>query len=254
MTTSPFFSIITASFNSEKTIAATIQSVLDQSFTDFEYVIIDGDSSDGTLVIIKSFEQNFQNKNVTYTYISEKDKGIYDAWNKGLALSKGNWISFLGSDDEYLPDALQLYHDKICVSDINYISSQVELVNRHKKRLSVFGKPFVWEKLIHGMDTAQVGSLHKRELFDQVGNFDVQYRIVGDLDFYFRCKDVIRPEYIAAITAKMQNEGVSNQIYKALREALQVKLHYRYAPAAVSYFEFYRSLLKCYIKIAFKKK
>ena len=97
----PFFTVITASFNSEKTIDKTIESLLNQNYTNFEYIIIDGNSKDSTLEIIKSFEQKFKEKNITYKFISEPDKGIYDAWNKGIKLSDGEWISFLGSDDYY---------------------------------------------------------------------------------------------------------------------------------------------------------
>ncbi|MDI1254740.1 MAG: glycosyltransferase family 2 protein [Flavobacterium sp.] len=251
----PFFSIITASFNSERTIATTIKSLLDQDFTDFEYIIVDGNSKDNTLKIIASFEALFTAKNISYRYISEKDKGVYDAWNKGVKLSEGEWISFLGSDDSYMPNALNTYFTHIQNnSNSNYISSQVQLINANGENLSVFGKAYRWEKVIRDMDTAQVGSFHKKELFEKIGFFDPSYKIVGDLDFYIRSKDVIRPAYFKEITAKMQNGGISNQIYKALKEALVVKLKYNYNPKLLSYYDFYSSLAKCYIKILIKKK
>ena len=251
----PFFSIITASYNSEKTIAVTIESILNQGFADFEYLIIDGNSKDTTLNIIQSYESAFKAKNINYRYISEKDKGVYDAWNKGVKMSSGQWISFLGSDDNYMPNALNTYFDHINNSgDINYISSQVQLINANGENLSVFGKAYRWEKVIRDIDTAQVGSFHKKELFEQTGLFDTSYKIVGDLDFYIRCKDFIKPAYFREITAKMQNGGISNQIYTALKEALMVKLKYNYNPKLLSYYDFYSSLAKCYIKILIKKK
>ena len=106
MSTTPFFSIVTASYNSEKTISDTINSVLNLDFQDFEYIIIDGNSSDDTLEIIQSAVHKFEAKGVSYKFISEKDKGIYDAWNKGIKISEGKWISFLGSDDSYLSNKL----------------------------------------------------------------------------------------------------------------------------------------------------
>ena len=90
MSTAPFFSIVTASYNSEKTISDTITSVLNLDFKDFEYIIIDGNSSDNTLEIIQSFMPKFEAKGISYKFISEKDKGIYDAWNKGIQLSSGD--------------------------------------------------------------------------------------------------------------------------------------------------------------------
>jgi glycosyltransferase involved in cell wall biosynthesis len=255
MNTTPFFSIVTASYNSEKTISDTITSVLNLDFKDFEYIIVDGNSSDGTLEIIKSFLPKFEAKGVPYKFISEKDKGIYDAWNKGIALSEGQWISFLGSDDMYIEDALINYSNEINKSDIgtNYISSQVEIIDEKHQFIRVIGKPFEWEKVVRNMNIAQVGSFHKKELFEKVGNFSTAYKIVGDLDFYIRCKETIKPAFFNQITAKMQNGGVSNQIYKALKEALLVKLKYGYNPSLLSYFDFYFSLLKCYIKLILKK-
>ena len=108
--------------------------------------------------------------------------------------------------------------------------------------------------MIRDIDTAQVGSFHKRELFDKVGLFSTEYKIVGDLDFYIRCKDFIRPDYFKNITANMQNGGVSNQVYIALKEALSVKLKYGYTPVYLTYYKFYSSLIKCYIKIVLNKK
>lgn len=255
MSTTPFFSIVTASYNSEKTITDTITSVLNLDFKDFEYIIVDGNSSDGTLEIIKSFLPKFEAKGVPYKFISEKDKGIYDAWNKGIALSEGQWISFLGSDDMYIEDALINYSNEINKSDIgtNYISSQVEIIDEKHQFIRVIGKPFVWENVVRNMNIAQVGSFHKKELFEKVGSFSTAFKIVGDLDFYIRCKDYIQPAFFESITAKMQNGGVSNQIYKALKEALVVKLKYGYNPSFLSYFDFYFSLLKCYIKLILKK-
>ena len=251
----PFFSIITASYNSEKTIKDTIKSVLNLNYRDYEYIIVDGNSNDKTVEIINSFIPKFEILGISFKYISEKDKGIYDAWNKGITMSSGKWISFLGSDDSYLPDALQLYFEEIKKNDdLNYFSSQVNLTNEKGKVLSVFGKKYEWENVIKDINIAQVGSFHKRELFDKVGMFSIEYKIVGDLDFYIRCKEFIRPGYIKTITANMQNGGVSNQIYKALKEALVVKLKYGYTSKWYTYYKFNSSLAKCYIKIILNKK
>lgn len=255
MSTIPFFSIITASYNSEKTISDTITSVLNLDFKDFEYLIVDGNSSDTTLEIIKSFIPKFEAKGIPYRFISEKDKGIYDAWNKGIQLSSGEWISFLGSDDSYLPNALRLYFNEIEKSEaINYISSQVNLTNENGKILAVFGKKYDWKNVITDINIAQVGSFHKKELFENVGLFSTEYKIVGDLDFYIRCRDLINPGYFKSITANMQNGGVSNNVYVALKEALEVKLKYGYTSKWFSYYKFYSSLIKCYIKILLNKK
>jgi glycosyltransferase involved in cell wall biosynthesis len=251
----PFFSIITATYNSGKTISDCIQSVLNQHFSDFEFILIDANSSDSTMTIIQSFENKFKEKAITFKYLSEPDNGIYDAWNKGVLHSQGKWISFLGSDDEYLPDALTHYFSEIEKNPkANYISSKVELIDSNKNKIRVFGKPFNWKQITRNMDIAQVGSFHKRELFEKVGKFNDSYKIVGDLEFYLRGENVIMPAYFDTVTAKMQNNGVSNQIYKALKEALTAKLKLQKTPSYLSYYDFYSSLAKCYIKILIQKK
>lgn len=91
-------SIITTTFNSAATIADTMQSVLQQTYTDIEYIVVDGASKDATMSIVRSFEPHFKGR---MRYISEPDKGIYDAMNKGLKLASGDVVGFLNSDDFY---------------------------------------------------------------------------------------------------------------------------------------------------------
>ena len=102
--------IITASFNSAKTIGQTIQSVLDQTYKNIEYIIFDAASTDDTLRIIKGFESSFNNNLI---WKSEPDDGIYDAWNKGLSISTGDWIMFVGSDDILCKNAVGTYVEAI---------------------------------------------------------------------------------------------------------------------------------------------
>jgi len=103
---SPTISIITASFNSEKTIKDTIESVLNQTRPPLEYFIMDGGSEDRTVAIAESYRSKFQCKGIKYTVISEIDNGVYDAMNKGILLSSGDLIGMINSDDWYEADAL----------------------------------------------------------------------------------------------------------------------------------------------------
>ena len=99
--------LTTVTFNGAKTISKTIESVLNQTFTDFEYLIIDGLSKDNTVKIAESYRQQFESKGIVYRIISEKDNGMYDALNKGIALAKGEIIGNINSDDWLEPDALE---------------------------------------------------------------------------------------------------------------------------------------------------
>lgn len=100
--------MLTVSYNSEKTIARTIESVLAQTFTDFEYIVIDGLSKDNTVEVAKSYSNKFADKGIPYTVISEKDNGMYDAINKGTRLAKGIIVGNINSDDWLEPNALDI--------------------------------------------------------------------------------------------------------------------------------------------------
>lgn len=102
----PLVSLITVAYNSEKTIAKTIESVLNQSYSNIEYTILDGKSEDKTVEVAESYKELFKERNIKYTIISEEDNGMYDAINKGVSLSKGVIIGNINSDDWYEPDAV----------------------------------------------------------------------------------------------------------------------------------------------------
>ena len=99
-------SVITVTYNSEDTLSGTIRSVLDQSFLPYEYIVIDGLSTDETLSVVESFREEFDKKNIKLTVVSEKDDGIYDAMNKGVKIASGDIVGIINSDDVYEKDAL----------------------------------------------------------------------------------------------------------------------------------------------------
>ena len=101
-------SVITVCYNSEKTIGRTFKFILKQTLPSFEYIVIDGASSDNTVNIIKEYAPKFAERNIEFYWISEKDKGIYDAMNKGIAMAKGDYIGIINSDDHYMPWTLEM--------------------------------------------------------------------------------------------------------------------------------------------------
>ena len=101
-------SVVTVCYNADKTISNTIKSVLEQNFSDYEYIIVDGASKDNTLNIVEGFRSGFEDKGISFKVVSEKDNGIYDAMNKGAKLCSGEWILFLNADDSFAdPDVLK---------------------------------------------------------------------------------------------------------------------------------------------------
>lgn len=222
---SMLISIITASFNSEKTIEATIQSVLNQSFKDFQYIVVDGNSLDNTINIIESFKNNFKEKGIGFKYISENDKGIYDAWNKGVRLADGEWIGFLGSDDRLYEDALFNYAKLIKENnDLEYISSKIITVKNGKKLAQLTGQ-WNWNTFKKHMCVSHVGSLHSREYFDKYGLYDTSYKIAGDYELLLRAGPNLKYAFLDDFTAEMEMGGVSNNmVVRTLKETKRAKI------------------------------
>lgn len=210
----PLFSIVTATYNADANLEETIRSILNQSFKDFEYIIIDGGSTDNTISVIKKFEHNKQLR-----WISEKDKGIYDAWNKGVLMSNGNWITFIGADDILVDDALLTYAEflKDKDNDLEYVCSKLTMINNNKEPVRVKGCPWVWEEFRIVNHLAHPGSLHNRKLFEKYGLFDIEYKITGDYELLLRAGKNLKTAFSNNITVLMSEGGTSGG-YKALKE------------------------------------
>jgi glycosyltransferase involved in cell wall biosynthesis len=239
-------SIITASFKSEKTIADCIDSVLNQSYKNIEYIIIDGGSTDKTIDIIKNYEPLFCGR---LKWISEADKGIYDAWNKGIKLSTGDWISFIGSDDILLESAMTDYTNIIQNNpDINYISSNVLQVTASLEPIRLVGEPWS-DKMRTSCCISHVGSLHHKSLFQQIGLFNTDYYIAGDYDFLLRSYEIINPYYISILTAKTRMGGISDgKIFTVAGEVLETKTKNRSRPVVLCLYDYCIMIFKYYFR------
>jgi glycosyltransferase involved in cell wall biosynthesis len=244
----PLLSIITATFNSEKTLEETIDSILNQQYTNFEYLIIDGKSTDNTLTIIKKYELIFKQKNISFKWVSETDTGIYNAWNKGLKLSVGNWIAFLGSDDVYLDNALETYAKEIALGEsVDFIHSKVKLINKTKVK-HVFADTWKWPQFKRYMKISQVGCFHNKNYFKTFGAYNEDYKITGDYELLLRAKSNLKTIFIDEFTAEMKDGGVSNKnVFKAFKEAKKAKINTAKIPKSIAFFDFYFSLFKYYL-------
>lgn len=213
----PLISIITATFNSENTLFDTISSILNQTYNNIEYVIIDGKSNDKTISIIKNSEKLFKEKNINFRWISESDKGIYDAWNKGLKLCSGEWIIFIGSDD-YFKDINVISKIKPYLSiaksqNCNYVYGKIEHVSGKNELIEISGKPWAEQKkrFLYTMNLPHTGCLHHKSLFEKHGDFNDSFKIVGDYEFLIReLKDPNNSAFfIDLVFAVMREGGVS---------------------------------------------
>lgn len=209
------FSIITATFNSERTLKNCLDSVNNLYVTsefDFEHLIIDGGSKDNTLNIIQEYSKH----NPKSFFLSEADNGIYDAFNKGIELSNGDYILFLHSDDTFaykniLLDYYEVLKDKTFKIDIIY--SDLHLINSNGKVIRRWrpGK-FHKFKLFYGWMPPHPTILIHRSLFGVVGLFDTSYRISADFEFVLRLLHTsnLKSYYLPKLTYLMGTEGVSN--------------------------------------------
>lgn len=247
MRNQPLISIITASYNSEKTIANTIESILSINYKNYEYIIIDGGSTDSTCFLIKQYEPLFNGK---LKWISEPDNGIYDAWNKALRIMDGDWCCFVGSDDMLLPDSLSLYAQIINENpEIEFISGKVQLVTSSLEPMKVFGEPWS-KKMLNYCCVAHVGSLHRKTLFEKVGFYSTSYRISSDYELLLKgYKMGIETQFVDRVIAKMRDGGVSNTaVMRTFLEVLHIKNCLLPSRRMYNRYYYIRSIVGYYIK------
>ncbi|HEX4849989.1 MAG TPA: glycosyltransferase, partial [Puia sp.] len=166
----PLFTIIIPTYNSEKTIQNALNSVLTQSFTDFEILILDNLSNDSTEAIVQSNRE----RDPRIRLYAEKDNGIYFAMNKGISLAEGEWLYFLGSDDKlHQSSVLQRISENLKDSNCRIIYGNI--LGSHGK----YDGYFDYDKLLENNISHQAMFFH-REVFDRVGVFNTKYRTHAD--------------------------------------------------------------------------
>lgn len=232
----PKISVITISYNSEKTIEKTIQSVLNQTIDDFEYVIIDGGSTDSTIDIIKSYEAEFNGR---LKWVSEPDNGIYDAFNKGIKLSVGDYIGFINSDDWYQHNALE-------VLKVSLLESKADVI---------FGLLNVWEsnKLVwvycNFCSTIQKESLAhpstfiSRKAYQQHGLYSLDYKSASDYEMFIRLYNAgCSFKYVDSAFSNFARGGVSGTSLGYF-ETLGIKHKYKFIGRYEYYYLYSRKRL-----------
>ena len=208
-------SIVTATYNAGKYLENCLKSIIPQLNNQAELIIIDGGSKDNTVEIIK----NYQN-DISY-FISETDEGIYDAWNKGISNATGDWIMFIGADDQLVSNALESYHqfikDNSGALNIDLISSKIQMIDEKGNAIRIKGWPFMWPMFLKEMTIAHPGALHSKRLFEKYGKYDVSYKIVGDYELLLRAKDSLKSLYLDKVSVIMSEGGASDSI-KSIKE------------------------------------
>ena len=225
-------SIVTVCYNSEATIRDTLASVAAQDWPDIEHIVIDGGSKDGTLAIVQEFSHP------AMRIVSEPDRGIYDAMNKGLRLSTGDAIGFLNSDDFFSrSDSVRLLAERLETSAADAVVANVALVDPDdlssvRRFYSVAGyRPWMMR---FGHMPPHPTLYIRKVMFDRLGEFDDSYRISGDFDLIVRLllNEKARMEKIPATLVGFRDGGTSTKDLDAKvrmnREILRSLRHHGY--------------------------
>ena len=201
-------SVITISFNSEAVIKKTIESVLNQTYTDIEYLIIDGASKDKTVEIAESYKDAMKEKGIDYHIYSEPDKGIYDAMNKGIAKATGEFVGLINSGDWYEPNmietAVKAYDEKpydIFYGDINLIKDNGQIIVKKSK----------YDKLPTSRHWNHPTMVVRKAYYDEIGAYKCE-GIHDDFEFFLRARKKNARITIKNVTlANFITGGTSNQ-------------------------------------------
>lgn len=207
------FSIITITYNSEKTIERTLVSVLAQTCTDYEYIIVDGASKDSTMEIVRKYEPLFEGR---MKWKSEPDTGIYNAMNKGIMRSTGEIIGIVNSDDWLEADTLQILVEEMAQDDDNRKKILTGEVLFHYADGSTQLYPTSYERYEHYAKRYRMGLNHPatfvpRCIYDKMGIFDEEFKLYADADFILRCyKAGVGVHFINKVLSNMADGGASN--------------------------------------------
>ena len=214
-------SLITACFNSAGTIRTAIESVFAQRGADVEYIVVDGGSTDGTVDVIREFEpRNTPNtRNMEFRWISEKDRGMYDAINKGIGMATGDVVGILNADDilessDTLAHVAAGFEERVdaLYADIRFVKDDLQTTVRY------YGASH-WKPWMHnwGYMPPHPSVYIRREVFGRLGGYKLGYKISADFELMVRylCRNRIRAAYLPECVVKMRMGGKSTKNWRA---------------------------------------
>ena|GEM_PF-1695657 len=247
----PLVYVITVVFNGEKTIKTTINSVLDQTYENLKYIIIDGGSSDNTIEIVKKYSSQIN------CFISEKDTGVYDAMNKGIkcSMEEDAYLLFLNADDFFTSKDIvervmrQVKNEDFIYCKINYFSDKEQIILGEELNMKELGL----KKMCYHQAT-----FYRKGVFDQIGLYDIRYRIAADYEMSLRVfsNPSLSRKYINEIVSNVSAGGLSNQYLLSINEKIKIIKKYfslNVLVVAILYNYFYITPI-CFIKELFNPK
>lgn len=217
-------SVITATYNSGRTIGDTLESVLRQTYSDVELIVVDGASRDDTMDVVRRYEPRFGGR---LRWTSEPDRGIYDAMNKGIARATGDVIGILNSDDFYTSDTvLERVAEAMAGGDVDAVYGDIHYVRDGDLRRCVryySSRPFRRWMMRLGFMPAHPSFYCRREIYERCGTFDTTYRVAADFENLLRLIYVnrIRTRYLPADFVTMRTGGVSTSGLSSHRQIMR---------------------------------
>lgn len=211
-------SLITAAYNSAGTIKDTVKSVEMQTYQDIEYILVDGGSKDDTVDIVKNTSSRLAK------CVSEPDKGIYDAYNKGLAMASGEVIGYINSDDFYcsndvIEKVMSVFEDPnvdVVYADLVYVDwDDTDKILRHWK-----SKDYVEGDFSKAFVCAHPTLFVRKSVYDEAGGYDLTYRLAADYEFILRIfhKYKVRSVYLPKILVRMRAGGATGESASAIKK------------------------------------
>lgn len=242
----PFLSIITVCFNSQETIRETINSVLNQTFKNFEYLIIDGKSTDKTLEIIREFNDK------RIILISENDLGIFDAMNKGIKISQGEWIHILNSDDCYFSkNSLSLATEVLDKKKTNYF--QMCFKNKNNKIYKKYSWDYFRPKLYLKACIPHPSMIISSDQYREVGLYDLRYKITSDHDFTLKLVKKFPGKNNNFVLVSKLDGGITHKNKKEVIDEFRKILINNNVPKFIVNFIYIIKILNLNLKIYFLK-
>jgi len=206
-------SIITVAYNSAATIRDTIESVINQTYPDIEYIVVDGVSKDNTIDIVKEYEPEFKGR---MRWISEPDNGLYDAMNKGFAMATGKIVGIINSDDLFSDK--QAVEKVVCKFKMNdpvdcVFADLFYVAQNDTNKIVRYWKTGKKKSFAKGWHPAHPTFYVKKEIYDRCGTFDLQFKLAADFELMLRLveKDRISMVYLPEPLVKMRLGGATSK-------------------------------------------
>lgn len=230
----PKVSILVATWNCAPQLVAFLESLAAQSFRHWELLLLDNASSDGTAELVAEFQQRVGGSQ-RLCWSSQPDRGIYDAWNRGLKQARGEYLSFIGADDVFLDCHSLERIVALSATGAHLITARNSYHAPDGRFLRHWGSSWQWQRMRQSMNIAHPGMLVRSELFERLGAFDASYRICGDYEWFLRLPPDLRTVHSSDSILKVVQAGVSHtRIGQVYEETFRAQRRHLGTPLSVA--------------------